>query len=680
MHRWVKRLTFPLRTALVTAVVASATLVLILAVGSIGVPAYSKVKNVIRELWKDLARQAAEAATDEVLKYFQGAPIALRFIDGLVQERELGLNALETILDICYRALKENTDFVTVYYARIDGTFYGVFKIAGQYMGSYRTLEQDGKTRIRNYKIGPNNCWVQESEETSDYDPRKRPFWKTGQEHPEGGWSQPYQFVTTKAQGYSYVLADRGENGIAGYWAIDFQIDKLADYLQGLNIGREGMVYIVGEDGSIIAKSTPQNVSSHKSRVDEFIEKKWGQHPQEERKSGFFDEKSEIFYINHFPKESGIPWSIVTVIRENDYLLPIRRSAYHSLLIGLVPCVFFLFLSAVFFGRISRRLKEISGEMDQAGNLMIDPSGRDLRPSRIREINIMNHSLRKMKVGLQSFAKYVPVDLINKLIASGRSAELGGEKADITVMFADMAQFTTLSEHIGPDEVAHIIEKFLTMSSKQVHKEKGIIDKFMGDAVMALWGVPEPIANAPLAACRAALQMQRIASEHVLMNHRIGINSGNAMIGNLGSEERMDYTAVGDTVNIAARLEKLNKKYETKILIGPYTAQAVKDQLLVRPVDWVMLQGRTNTLLVYELLMDKASAPQKLTQAVSTYAEALELYWNREFHKASQLFDEARQLFGGSDIPSFMLADRCRAFEKKAPPEDWDGTSGVSGT
>ncbi len=671
MLRKIKHLTFPLRTALVTAVVTSATLVIVLAIGSIGVPAYWQAKKAVQGLWEDLAKEASESATSQVLRYFQSAPVTLRFISDLADTGHLQITNLETQLDVCYRALKENPDFMSLYYSTIEGTFYGVFRIADGFQGAYRTIEADGKTRMRNYKIGPDNVWVSTDEQMGDYDPRKRPFWKTGKEHPEGGWSKPYQFATIKARGYTYVLSQKGKEGISGYWAIDFEIDQLGDYLQSLKIGKEGIVYIIADDGTQIAQSTPQII---KAEGNQQIQEAWNEYIDKKEARGFLNVAHRITYAQRFPIASEIPWNLITMIHEDDFLTPIRQSAYHSLAIGLIPCVLFLALSAVFFGRISNRLKEFASEMDEVGNLSIQFREKEIVPSRIREINTMNHSLHKMKIGLKSFSKYVPIDLIKKLLQSGHSAKLGGVKQDVTVLFADMVQFTTLAEQIGPDEIAHIIEKFLTAASREVHREKGIVDKFMGDAVMALWGVPDPIPDPALAACRAALAMQKIASSSVLMNHRIGINSGNALVGNLGSHERMDFTAMGDAVNIAARLEKLNKRYGTKILIGPDTAKAVEDVLLVRPLDYVMLQGRTHVLVVYELLMTKQEAPEELLQAVFTYTSALEAYRKQEFSKAAPLFDESRRLFKGTDIPSYMLAERCRFFEKKPPPDDWNGT------
>lgn len=675
MRQMLKRLTFPLRVTLVSAVIAAASLVIAIGVGSIGIPAFSKAKTAIRNLWADIAKQVAETSTQKVVRYFQSAPITLRFITGLIEEKQLGLGDLETVLDICYRAIKANPDFMTVYYSKNDGSLYGVFKIGDDYLGSYRTVEADGKTKVRNYKIGPENLWVLQNEETSDYDPRKRPFWKTGEQNRDGGWTEPYQFVTTKATGYTYVLEQKNE----GYWAVDFQIDKLTDYLQSLDVGEGGIVYIVANDGTRIAASTPKTSTPEAKKEaagqDQLVNQAWAKYVHSDASGGFLQVEHKIFYVNRFPKDLGIPWNLVTIIHENDYLIPIQKEAYNSLKEGLIPCAVFLGLSTLFFGYISRRLKSIASEMDEVGNLSIEFKPQNYRYSRIREVNIMNESLFKMKIGLQSFSKYVPVNLIKELLQSGKSAKLGGEKKEVSILFADMAHFTTLAEELEPNEVVKIIEEFFTTASNEIHKEKGIVDKFMGDAVMALWGGLSPMQDSAVASCRTALAMKRFGSTHPRMNHRIGINTGNAMVGNFGSEERMDFTAIGDAVNIAARLERLNKRYGTQILVGPDTAKSAGEAMLFRPLDWVLLQGRTKALLVYELLREKEGAANTLIEAASTYGCGLEAYRNRKFAEATGLFEKANHLFGGVDIPSTILIERCRAYEKKPLPQNWNGTA-----
>jgi hypothetical protein len=289
-----------------------------------------------------------------MLRYFQNGPITLKVIEGLVQEKQLKIENLETIVDICYRTLKENPEFLTVEDFKNDGTFCGVVRLGGGVQGSHRVISSDGKTAIVNYKIGTGNLWVQTETVTGDYDPRKRPFWKTAMAHPEGGWTDPYHFATTGLQGYTYVL---GQKGMDGFWAVDYEVVHLSNFLRALKIGQEGLIYILAENGDVMAQSSKQGSKT--------IDEAWNQYLHSGQKEVFFSIKERIFYANRFPEQYQIPWTVVTSIHEDDFLKPIRRDAFHSLLYGLLPCVLFLVVIAVFFGRVSGRMKEIAWEMDE---------------------------------------------------------------------------------------------------------------------------------------------------------------------------------------------------------------------------------------------------------------------------------------------------------------------------
>lgn len=573
--------TYPLRTTLVIAVLTTAFFVIAILLASSGFPAYFRTKKAFKLLWEDLAKQVSETATEQTLKYFQAAPISTKMIEGLVQERQLTPDHFEAIFDICYQVLKANPNFVEVFYVSKDKSFYEVLKMPNGFLGTFRK-----QPLMKNFRISEGNKWVQYEEKTTDYNPETRPYWKTALENPEGGWTDPYVFATTKAQGFTYVLGQNGPNGIVGYWGIDFQIDSLSDFIKTLKLGHQGAAWIVAQDGTIIAQTTDAPLPQFGN-------------------GGFFYTGNRIYYVNPFPTGSKIPWSVVASIHENDYIGPIRNTALYSLVYGFIPSVLFLFLSAAFFGKVSRRLKEIAWEMDELSHLTIHERPADRTISRIREVNMMNRSIVHLRAGLQSFAKYIPVDLVKKLISSGQAAIAGAEKKEITVLFIDLSGFTSMAESLNVKEVTEIVVEFLTTVSKEVHNQKGIIDKFIGDAVMALWGTPEPMDNHALAACRAALAIQKALAPYPKFKHRIGINTGLAMVGNFGSNERLDYTALGDTVNVAARLEKHAKQMGVQILIGPETAAAVEKFLNVRPLQSVQLEGRAAPLLVYELVGEK---------------------------------------------------------------------------
>lgn len=663
-----KKLTFPLRLTLVTTVVVSACLAIAITVGAMGVPAYNHTKKTFRYLWQSLSKEVAETATEEIVGFFKSAPITLKMIEGLVLEKTLELSTNEKTFDVCYRALKENPTFSAVYYALANGTFLGVSRETGSYIATERRILSLNKTRVTKYTIS-GGSWIETGTEITGYDPRSRPFWKTGMKNPNGTWTDPYRFATSKLTGYSYVLGQRGAEGILGYWAVDFEIDQLSRFLENTNIGGRGIAYILDREGAVIAQSKPKIPS--RSDENAFIKQVWENFSTSNQMQAYSEATRRIFFINRFPKESQIPWYLVTMIHESDFLGPIRNTAVRSFYWGLIPCIIFVILTGMFFGRISRRLKRIAIQIDKVGNLSFDPYLHN--ESRIREINLMERAAERLRVGIKSFSSYAPIDLVKKLIESGRSAKLGGDEREITVLFADLAQFTSITEQKEMQAVVEILGNFLDLATKEVHKEKGIIDKFVGDCVMALWGAPDPMQDHALRACRMVLNLKKSAKGKPHMKFKCGINTGRAMVGNFGSSERMDFTAVGDSVNIAARLEKVNKTYQTQILVGPETAKAVEEEMLLREVDTVSILGRETPVRIFELICSKSESDPTTVRGVETYARALSIYRERKFSESIPLFEKARDLLGGEDTPSTLFIDSAKYFQKSPPPKDWHG-------
>ena len=216
-----------------------------------------------------------------------------------------------------------------------------------------------------------------------------------------------------------------------------------------------------------------------------------------------------------------------------------------------------------------------------------------------------------MKAGLRSFQKYVPADLVRALLASGAEARLGGERKVLTVLFSDIAGFTGLAEKLDPEKLVDILAEYLEVMSQEIAETGGTVDKYIGDAIMAFWGAPRELPDHSVAACVAAMRMQERLLE--LREHaeqagapplhmRTGIHSGELIVGNIGSESRLSYTAMGDTVNLSSRLEGLNSFYGTAVLISEATFKAAEQEIVARPLERVSVKGRSKGTLVYELL------------------------------------------------------------------------------
>ncbi len=217
---------------------------------------------------------------------------------------------------------------------------------------------------------------------------------------------------------------------------------------------------------------------------------------------------------------------------------------------------------------------------------------------------------KKMEIK-RAFSHYLSPSVLETVLSQPDRLKLGGEKVEATILFSDLVGFTTLSERLAPETIAHIINRHMTVMTRIIVHYKGTIDKFIGDAVMAFWGAPIPDDEHALNACRAAIEMQR---QLRLLNEefkaeglpeiamRIGINTGNVIAGNMGSDELFDYTVLGDAVNLASRLEGANKTFGTSILISGYTLDKAGDKIKTRPLGYITVRGKEEEVEVFELL------------------------------------------------------------------------------
>ena len=290
---------------------------------------------------------------------------------------------------------------------------------------------------------------------------------------------------------------------------------------------------------------------------------------------------------------------------------------------------------------------------------------------------------RKQNVIIKSmFSHYVSSDLVAELINNPDKLRLGGDKRDLTILFCDMAGFTTFSENKDPEELVKYINEFLSEMTELILEHKGTLDKYLGDAIMAFWGAPIEIENHQLLACKTALLMQeRISflrnkwsdSNESKISIRIGINSGSVVVGNMGGKNRFDYTVMGDNVNLASRLEGANKQYGTGSMISDSTYNSVKKEILVRELDTIRVKGKKLPTTVYELigLSNDEYAINKLS-LLSDYFLGLEKYKNKNFGEAKILFEKCIKTVGG-DSPSSVYIDRCNTYLELPPDENWDG-------
>lgn len=280
----------------------------------------------------------------------------------------------------------------------------------------------------------------------------------------------------------------------------------------------------------------------------------------------------------------------------------------------------------------------------------------------------------------KAFSLYVSPAILEEIIKNPKNLTLGGSRREMTVLFADIAGFTTISERVPPDELSFMLNSYLTRVSRIIFSYNGVIDKFIGDAVMAFWNAPLDDKKHALNACEAALKVEdeikaiRKEWEHLDIKHfsvRIGINTGDMVVGNMGSDMRFDYTVLGDNVNLASRLEGINKQYGTFITISQSTYELVHDKVVARLMDTVAVKGKSKGVKIYELrAIGHATVDEK--EFLADFEAARLLYEKGDFGNALSAFQALADRFP-DDGPIQTLKKRCEEYLKH-PPEHWDGT------
>ena len=280
------------------------------------------------------------------------------------------------------------------------------------------------------------------------------------------------------------------------------------------------------------------------------------------------------------------------------------------------------------------------------------------------------------------FEKYVDKAVVQQLIDDPSQLKLGGQTVDLTILFADIKGFTSISEQLSPANLVKLVNTYLTEMAEIIMKQRGTVDKFIGDAIMAFWGAPLGDPESEFRACVAALEMQKRLGAiqakwkkfgNVTVRQRVGLNTGISLVGNMGSESKFNYTAVGDAVNLASRLEGVNKQYGTTILLSEFTHRRVDKKVVAREIDKVQVVGRTEPVTMYELmaLADRPLA-DNTKYFLDLYQDGLKAYQTRKWDEGIAYF-EAALSYMQNDPVSQMYIERMKLYKLNPPDDDWNG-------
>jgi len=379
-------------------------------------------------------------------------------------------------------------------------------------------------------------------------------------------------------------------------------------------------------------------------------------------------------YLCTFRYLPGTQGWIVGVVVPRDFYLGTLLQIRRRVLWGSLGLIIVIILGGGLIIRgVVRSHSLIVNEMAKMNDFEFSSTRNS---SYLRDIQEILTGLERAKTAMRAMSKYVPINLVRQLYQRGEEPILGGKSSDLTVMFTDIKDFTAFSETMTPDQLAEVLGRYLQVMAEIIQSEKGTIDKYIGDAVMTFWNAPEAVSGHEILACRAALHcrdgLQRLYGSAEWGNSprfetRFGLHRCIASVGHFGAPDRLNYTAIGDGVNLASRLEGLNKYYGTKIIVSESIQAAANGEFEFRLLDRVAVKGKTEGIAIYELLGEKAKGYSR-PEAVDRYEQAFALYQRGDFAAALQLLEKQRE-----DPPSAVLASRCQDFLSHPPSSTWNG-------
>jgi adenylate cyclase len=281
----------------------------------------------------------------------------------------------------------------------------------------------------------------------------------------------------------------------------------------------------------------------------------------------------------------------------------------------------------------------------------------------------------------RTFGQFVSPDVVEKLVEDPSLVKLGGQKRDMTVLFLDIAHFTTISEKMTPEALIAFLNNYLSPLSEVIQEHKGTVDKYIGDCIMAFWNAPLDDPDHRVHACLAAIECQQKIAE---LNRqyaanlpevpavRIGINSGEMTVGMTGSEKKLAYTVIGDEVNLGSRLEGANKFFSSRIMVSEAVYAGAKEQVEARELGRILVVGKAIPIRVFEPLARKGTLSADWQKALSAYNKGMAQYYKRDYDQAILAFEEVIRIFPG-DGPATFYLNASRDYSAIPPDPDWDG-------
>jgi adenylate cyclase len=504
------------------------------------------------------------------------------------------------------------------------------------------------------------------------YDTRARPWYGPAIKADGHAWTDIY---TDYSSGVLGVTASRPIKNSAGepvgVLATDLMLDDLTRFLASLELGESGQTFITDRSGILVSTSSEapiftgprgsvkrlhatESADSLIAAGAKALEAAGGIAAAKRGTRRLALERGDVYLgVVPYTDPLGLQWVVCVVLPRSDFTAHIDTELRSTLIVCALAMLFAALVGFLITRRITRPLAAVSEELRDIAQLELSDGA--VQESSISEVAVFQESVSSMKRGLRSFAKYVPRDLVRRLLSQGHEARLGVLPREITMLFCDIAGFTPIVESTPPAIAIAAISEYMTEMDEAIRATGGTVCQFTGDGLYVLYGAPDIQRDHAIRACRGAIALRErsrelcrkaIASGKPILRTRIGVNTGRVLVGNIGAPDRFVYAANGDAVNTASRIEGLNKVYKTEILIGERTAQLVEEQrhgelferdgehdsrefleagFILRAIDLVRMKGKAKPVRIYEVLREAGPGDNEDRERADAYDEAFKL-------------------------------------------------------
>jgi adenylate cyclase len=514
----------------------------------------------------------------------------------------------------------------------------------------------------------------------STHDPRQRPWFTEARKSGGPTMTEPYEFASTGVSGISAALPLRA-GGVLG---VDFTPGTLSRLLFEYKPTPNSIIIAAPQSGNVFIESdgciptAPDCLSGDaevRAAMRKTIVEARGSEPHIEHD---FEAAGRSYreFVHIMPPALGKRLTIAAAVPlselDVDSRSLLQRSAVAALLAVALAILAVLIVSLL----LSRSLARMAGKTERIRNL--DFSDNVPVTSRITEILRLSETIEQMRAGLEIFGRYVSKDLVRQIMRAPHRQ--GGTRGEFTVMFTDIEGFSLISETVEPALLFARLSRYFEVMGRAISANRGMIDKYIGDGIMAFWNAPEPDDDHIAHACRAALQAAAASRDlaakwrmrgRPVFRTRLGLHTGPAIVGNLGARDRINYTLVGAVANEASRLEGLNKVYRTEILASAAVATATADRFVWRHIDLIVAAGTTEMLDIYEPLGEGATRAEH-AGFLSQWDGGRAAYVEGRFDDAIAFFRAAAEL-RPDDGPCRLFIERCGTLSRDGLPAGWDG-------